>query len=124
MKNMLGPLDVVIQVRTGETLDLGDVRLADEAKFTAREKSRAAGGDKANDQSRKTEPIPSVAETGIVTGRVTHDGQPAAGTHVAIIGTQIEPKPGGDLSPGGEVIAAGIADELGSHFDHRANPFN
>ena len=88
---------------------------ADEAEFTAREKSRAAGGDKADDQSSKTAPVPAASETGIVTGSITHGGQPAAGAHVAIIGTQIEPKQGGDLSPGGEVIAAGTADENGSY---------
>ncbi len=106
------PLDAVIQVQAGETLDLGDVRLADEAEFSAREKSRATR-DAANDQASKTGPIPAAIETGIVTGRVTHGGQPAAGAHVAIIGSRIQPMRGSDLGRGGEVIAAEIADENG-----------
>ncbi len=100
-----GPLDVIIQVATGESKDLGDVRLADEAEF-----ARAAK------QAKKESPAVQRQQQTIVTGQITLAGKgPAAAAHVAVIAMRIRPGRGGDLSPSGEVLAEATTDDRGNY---------
>ncbi len=93
---------VVIRVAAGESKDLGDVHLADDAEF-------AAAINPIKEKTAAAPPQPNV------TGHVKlPDGRPAAGAHVAVIASRIQTSRGGDLSPLGEVLAEGTADDGGS----------
>ena len=112
-----GPLDVVIRVASGETKDLGDVRLADEAQFTAAAVPAPKGA--AVKPAPNSKPLPKPNRPmgkPVVTGKVTlADGKPAAAAHVAVIATRIAAGRGGDLSPRGEVLGEATADAGGNY---------
>ena len=119
-----GPLNKVIKVNEGETLDLGDVGIVKQgengpnqtststAERTAPTKNDAAKTDSqtARDESQK----PSSVIT--IKGRVKDEqGQPIAGADVAATAWAIAVSRGGDYRPAGVVLAEGVSDSSG-HF--------
>ncbi len=99
-----GPIDAVIRVKPGEVLDLGDVRITDEAKFNAANALKAAA-------------VPSAKISGRVTGA---DGRAVAGVQVAAVALRMRPMRGGDLSSNGEVLASAVTDQDGRFVMNRA----
>ncbi len=100
-----GPLDVVIRVDPGESKDLGDVRLADEAELAAAAK-----------QAKKEPPSVRTKQHFVVAGQIIlADGKPASDTHVAVIAMRIRSARGGDYTPGGEALAEGKTDANGRY---------
>lgn len=106
MPRVDGGLDGVIVVEPSESLDLGDVRVVDDAKFEAQAREAEAKETPSPDRSpadggRGSEQTKPAADRGAATefnGRVTGpDGKPIAGANVAIIGMTHTVARGGDF---------------------------
>ncbi|MEM9658693.1 MAG: hypothetical protein AAF961_10060, partial [Planctomycetota bacterium] len=97
-----GPLEVTISVEPGETKDLGDVRVIDEAE-------PADQLEKRSDKQAQAA-LPQQTITGAVT---LPDGQPAAGAHVAVVAMRKSvPLGGTQRSPDADVVE-GLTDATG-----------
>jgi protocatechuate 3,4-dioxygenase beta subunit len=113
-----GPLEKVIVVEPGQTLDLGDVRLADEAKSNTKPTGKQAKPAPAGNAS--VTPIPNKSSSDqhrvAIRGRVTGpDGKPAAGANVSAIGDSNRVGRGGDLNYDDEVLAETSTDGQGNY---------
>ncbi len=90
MPKVSGPLDVVIKVDPGESKDLGDVRLADESKFTLPMGNAVPApiGDTNASSAKPADADPAVGNADgkgrpVATGRVVDaDGKPVAGAEI------------------------------------------
>jgi hypothetical protein len=115
MPKFSGPLDIVIQVKPGEDKDLGDVRLTDEAEFTARNQS---GEETSASQPAEKKSVPIETRNEIkIQGDVNGpNGQPAAAAHVAVIAIRAQQRRGGELGNRGAILAEATTDRNG-RFD-------
>jgi beta-lactamase regulating signal transducer with metallopeptidase domain/protocatechuate 3,4-dioxygenase beta subunit len=112
-----GPIDAVIVVEPGQTLDLGDVKLADGEELatatTARATAARTTAAPGQDENERAESSPAKRVRGRVTGA---DNRPLAGADVAVTARPKAPRRGGDLDHHADILAAGKTDADGA-FD-------
>ncbi len=94
-----------IELQPGQTLDLGDVKLAAATKSTT-----------ATEETKKTLSTVQAKQQTVVSGQITSaDGKPVTGAYVAIVAWQIRPARGGNLTPFGKALAEGVTNENGQY---------
>ena len=108
-----------LAVEPGQTIDLGtiDITSEDRPAISTMVPLATASPPKPADRLDDVDTAESgVKQTSEISGRIVHpDGKPAAGAHVAAIGMKIQPDRGGDLTPGGEVLAEATTDDDGCY---------
>ncbi len=109
-----GPIDALIVVEPGQTLDLGEVKLADREDFG----STATASPAASATSPVTTAVPAAESpkaSSIVRGRVTGpDGKPVAGAAVAVTAMKAAPRRGDAREPQGDVLGESTTEVNGS----------